>query len=229
MTVLFSLYSPAGEVNLVNFESDTILALRKMLHRPFLRQLIAFYQSALGTRVKASRRQRHQKGAHALTTCPFCKTEVPTPSRSWLLANAQTAGGQKLFLSLFQCQHCGADFTRHMLSWQKPVAAMLVVDEASVLRANVKNRIDGLIRLEGMLMQTLKELHEKIKLLEDERAKLQAEVADLRKAAEARVATLEGEVGQLKADAKALKELLAAAEQQPPVVQVASPGAAQNT
>jgi predicted nucleic acid-binding Zn-ribbon protein len=57
-------------------------------------------------------------------------------------------------------------------------------------------------------MQTLKELREKINHLEDERARLSAEVEDLRKAAEARVAALEGEVSQLRKDVNSLREFL---------------------
>jgi predicted nucleic acid-binding Zn-ribbon protein len=80
--------------------------------------------------------------------------------------------------------------------------------ETCILTANVKNRIDGLNQVRGIVMQTLKELREKINHLEDERARLSAEVEDLRKAAEARVAALEGEVSQLRKDVNSLREFL---------------------
>jgi len=57
-------------------------------------------------------------------------------------------------------------------------------------------------------MQALKDLKEKINLLEDERARLSAEVESLRKAAEARIASLEGEVNQLRKDVTSLREFL---------------------
>ena len=58
-------------------------------------------------------------------------------------------------------------------------------------------------------MGTLKELREKIQVLEAERARLAIEVEGLRKAAESRVAALESEVGQMREEAKSLRELLA--------------------
>ena len=57
-------------------------------------------------------------------------------------------------------------------------------------------------------MQNLKDLREKINSLEDERSRLLAEVESLRKAAEARIAALEGEVGQLRKDVSSLREFL---------------------
>jgi len=57
-------------------------------------------------------------------------------------------------------------------------------------------------------MQTLKELREKINSLEDERARLLVEVDGLRKAAEARAASLEGEVSELRKDVNSLREFL---------------------
>jgi len=57
-------------------------------------------------------------------------------------------------------------------------------------------------------MQTLKDLREKIQALETERARLMVEVDGLRKAAESRVTVLEGEVSQIREEAKSLRELL---------------------
>ncbi len=74
-------------------------------------------------------------------------------------------------------------------------------------------------------MQTLKELREKIQALETERARLMVEVESLRKAAETRVVTLEGEVGQLREEAKSLRDLLAVSKPLPaqnsPTVKIA--------
>jgi chromosome segregation ATPase len=80
--------------------------------------------------------------------------------------------------------------------------------ETCVFTANVKNRVDGLSQIRGIIMQTLKELREKINSLEDERARLSAEVDGLRKTAEARITALEGEVSQLRKDVNSLREFL---------------------
>jgi hypothetical protein len=58
-------------------------------------------------------------------------------------------------------------------------------------------------------MQTLKALRERIQALETEKTALMVEVERLRKTAEARVVSLEAEVGQIREEAKSLKELLA--------------------
>ncbi len=55
---------------------------------------------------------------------------------------------------------------------------------------------------------TLRDLREKIKALEAERARLMVEIEGMRKTAESRLATLEMEVGQMREEAKALHELL---------------------
>lgn len=55
---------------------------------------------------------------------------------------------------------------------------------------------------------TLRELREKIKALEAERARLLVEIEGMRKTAEARLASLENEVGQMREEAKSLHELL---------------------
>jgi predicted nucleic acid-binding Zn-ribbon protein len=57
-------------------------------------------------------------------------------------------------------------------------------------------------------MQTLKDLREKINQLEDEKARLTAEVDGLRKTAETRVSVLESEVSQLRKDVSSLREFL---------------------
>jgi predicted nucleic acid-binding Zn-ribbon protein len=60
----------------------------------------------------------------------------------------------------------------------------------------------------GKLMQTLKEFREKIQTLETERSRLLREIESLRKAAELRAVTLEGEVTQLREEVKSLREFL---------------------
>jgi len=57
-------------------------------------------------------------------------------------------------------------------------------------------------------MQTLKDLREKIRALETEKASLLAEIEQLKKTAEAKATALEQEVAALKDEAEALKKLL---------------------
>ncbi len=57
-------------------------------------------------------------------------------------------------------------------------------------------------------MQTLKELHEKIKTLETQRSTMMVEIDRLKKAAEVRAKALEDEVDELREEIKLLRELL---------------------
>jgi hypothetical protein len=57
-------------------------------------------------------------------------------------------------------------------------------------------------------MHTLKEFREKIQNLETERSRLLREIESLRKAAELRAVTLEGEVIQMREEVKSLREFL---------------------
>jgi hypothetical protein len=80
--------------------------------------------------------------------------------------------------------------------------------EAPLRTVNVKNKTERLSRVREKLMATLKDLREKIKALEEEKAHLTVEVDGLRKVAESRVVVLEGEVNQLREEAKSLHEFL---------------------
>ena len=62
---------------------------------------------------------------------------------------------------------------------------------------------------EAGLMETLKDLRERISELETEKASLVAEIEKLKKTAEARAASLEKEVAALKDEAESLKKILA--------------------
>ncbi len=57
-------------------------------------------------------------------------------------------------------------------------------------------------------MSTLKDLKDRIRGLEAEKSRLTGEVDNLRRAAEARVASLEGQIRQMREEAKTLRELL---------------------
>jgi predicted nucleic acid-binding Zn-ribbon protein len=73
---------------------------------------------------------------------------------------------------------------------------------------NVKNPVDRLVRIREGIMQTLKELREKIQALEAERARLLGEIEGLRKAAESRAVALESEVKQIREEAQSLRTVL---------------------
>jgi len=68
--------------------------------------------------------------------------------------------------------------------------------------------IEEIKEIEAGLMQTLKDLREKISALETEKANLLAEIEQLKKTAEAKAASLEQEVATLKDEAQTLKKLL---------------------
>jgi predicted nucleic acid-binding Zn-ribbon protein len=57
-------------------------------------------------------------------------------------------------------------------------------------------------------MSTLKDLKDRIQGLEAEKVRLSGEVENLKRAAEARVAALEGQIGQMREEAKTLRGLL---------------------
>ncbi len=95
------------------------------------------------------------------------------------------------------CRVCGANFVL-----QSPL------NLESIETANVKNVAERILDLRRKLMQTLKALREKIEALERERAGLMNEIETLRKLAETRAAALEAEVGQMREDAKSLRDLL---------------------
>jgi uncharacterized protein YlxW (UPF0749 family) len=71
-------------------------------------------------------------------------------------------------------------------------------------------RIKG---IKGELMQTLKNLREKLNTLETERANLMIEIEKLRKVAESKVDALESEVTMLREEAKSLRDLLGYTEE----------------
>ncbi len=62
--------------------------------------------------------------------------------------------------------------------------------------------------IEAGLMQTLKGLREKISALETEKARLMAEIEQLKKTAEAKAISLEKEVAALRDEAESLKKML---------------------
>ena len=101
-----------------------------------------------------------------------------------------------LTLGLFQCPKCEKKF-RTVLGKEK---------------ITINRGIEEIKRIETGLMQTLRELREKIQKLENEKADLIAEIEELRKAGEKKAGALEKEVTTLRKEAKSLKKLLESSE-----------------
>ncbi|MEM2117574.1 MAG: hypothetical protein QW386_00960 [Candidatus Bathyarchaeia archaeon] len=104
-------------------------------------------------------------------------------------------------MGIFECPNCKARF-RAAVEFETKV-------EETVSIKNIVERIKG---IRGELMQTLKNLREKIKTLETERANLMIEIEKLRKIAESKVTALESEVSMLREEVKSLRELLGYSE-----------------
>ncbi len=79
--------------------------------------------------------------------------------------------------------------------------------------ANLQVMVDRIKGIKGELMLTLKNLREKIKTLETERANLMLEIDNLRKVAESRVNALDSEVSMLREEVKSLRDLLGYSEE----------------
>ncbi|MEM3672820.1 MAG: hypothetical protein QW468_01135 [Candidatus Bathyarchaeia archaeon] len=139
-----------------------------------------------------------------LVNCPKCGTEVTTPIKTWSITRKPSKGEEesKLTMGLFACQNCNAKFKTVLDTKTK-------IEEI----ASIKNMVEKIKEIKGGLMQTLKNLREKIKTLETERANLMIEIEKLKKAAESRVNALESEVSMLREEVKSLRELLGYTEE----------------
>jgi uncharacterized protein YlxW (UPF0749 family) len=140
-----------------------------------------------------------------LVKCPKCGAEVDTPIKSWpTLARKsfQKGAESRMIMGIFQCLSCKTRFRATLGSEAK-------IEEA----ANIKNLVERIKGIKGELMQTLKNLREKIKTLETERANLMIEIDNLKKIAESRVSTLESEITMLRGEVNSLKDLLGYVEE----------------
>jgi chromosome segregation ATPase len=139
-----------------------------------------------------------------LVKCPKCGVEVFTPVKTWSMPrrSAKTGEESKFVMGLFECTNCKARF-------RAAVENKIKTEEA----VSIKNMVDRIKGIKGELMQTLKNLREKIKTLETQRANLMLEIDELKKVAESRVNALESEVGMLREEVKSLKELLGYGEE----------------
>ena len=98
----------------------------------------------------------------------------------------------KLTIGLYECPRCERKFR-------------VVVGKE---RVTIKGVIEEIKGIEKGLMQTLRNLREKIEKLESEKADLLAEIEKLRKVGEERASALEREVATLRKEVESMKELL---------------------
>ncbi|MEM2118591.1 MAG: hypothetical protein QW840_00515 [Candidatus Bathyarchaeia archaeon] len=134
-----------------------------------------------------------------MVNCPKCGSHVGDPIKTWPIPSRKPVGvGEKPKLAgIFECPNCRARFR---------AAAETAAQSGETV--SVKNMVERIRGIRGELMQTLKNLRDKIKTLETERANLMIEIDKLRKVAESRVSALESEVGMLREEVKSLRELL---------------------
>jgi len=139
-----------------------------------------------------------------LAKCPKCGAEVATPIKTWSMPRKPARAGEesKLVMGMFECPKCRARF-------RAAVEAEIETKEI----VSIKNMVERIKGIKGELMQTLKNLREKIRTLETERANLMVEIEELKKMAESKVNALESEVGMLREEVKSLKELLGYSEE----------------
>ena len=133
-----------------------------------------------------------------MAKCPKCGTEVTIPVKTWSFPSRRPAKADKGKLTgIFECPHCRARFR-----------AAVETEIGARETANIKNMVERIKGIKGELMLTLKNLHEKIKTLETERANLMLEIDKLRELAESRASALESEVAMLREEVKSLRDLL---------------------
>jgi len=112
---------------------------------------------------------------------------------------SKRAGGTEIVLGMFECPECGKKFRARVKEKEKKELSIKAVAE----------KIKG---IEGEFVNTLKNLREKLKTLETERANLLLESDGLKKMAEGRANALESEIGMLREEVKSLRQLLGVAE-----------------
>lgn len=139
-----------------------------------------------------------------MPNCPKCGAEVATPVKTWPIPSRKPLkeGESRLVVGIFECPNCKARF-------RTVVEAERKKDET----VSIKSMVERIKGIQGELVQTLRNLREKIKTLETERANLMIEIEDLRKVAEARVNALESEVSTLREDVKSMRNVLGYAEE----------------
>lgn len=105
-------------------------------------------------------------------------------------------------VGIFECAICKARFRASVEKEKK-------IEET----ASIKGIVERIRGIRGELVLTLRNLRDKIRTLETERASLMSEIENLRKVAETRTNALENEVDTLKEELKSLRELLGYSEE----------------
>lgn len=133
-----------------------------------------------------------------MVECPKCGIEVASPLKTWSMISKPSKMGErfKLTLGLFECPRCERRFRA-------------VVGEERITIKGVINEIKG---IEEGLMQTSRNLREKIEKLETEKTDLLDEIEKLRKAGEEKASALEKELTTLRKEVESLKKLLGGLE-----------------
>ena len=129
-----------------------------------------------------------------MAECPKCGAEVPNPLKTWSMVGRPSKKGErfKLTIGLYECPRCERKFRA-------------VVGKERITIKGVIKEIKG---IEKGLMQTLRNLREKIEKLESEKADLLAEIEKLREMGKEKANALEREVATLRKEVKSMKELL---------------------
>jgi len=140
-----------------------------------------------------------------LVKCPKCGNEVTTPLKTWPLSSRKSIREDekpRLVVGIFECAICKARFRASVEKEKK-------IEET----ASIKGIVERIRGIRGELVLTLRNLRDKIRTLETERASLMSEIENLRKVAETRTNALENEVDTLKEELKSLRELLGYSEE----------------
>jgi hypothetical protein len=138
-----------------------------------------------------------------LVSCPNCGTEVAAAIKCWIVAPAKhkTTGDIPEFrVGIFMCPKCKSKFSSKVDAAANPEITNLKALAAKTLEIH-----------EG-LTQTLRNLREKIKILETERGSLLVELDNLKKVTQSRANFLAIEVNRLREELKSLRELFGASK-----------------
>ena len=129
-----------------------------------------------------------------LVECPKCGIEVVNPVKTWSMVGRPSKTGErfKLTIGLYECPRCERKF-RAVLGKE---------------RITIKGVIEEIKGIEKGLMQTSRNLREKIEKLESEKTDFLAEIEKLRKAGEERASALETEIATLRKEVELMKEFL---------------------
>ena len=144
-----------------------------------------------------------------MVECPKCGAKASTPIKTWSLPSRRPskAGEEtKIEVGIFECTECKAKFRAAVEPQLQPV-------KEEPADTNIQGMVDRIKGIKGELMLSLRNLRDKIKTLETERANLMLEIDNLRKVAESRVNALDSEVSMLREEVKSLRDLLGYSEE----------------